>query len=152
MRNSLSRRLAGVSRRTLVMAVMALMVPVTALASASPAMAEPKGIFKVFKECPTEIPGLAQCTYDQTTEGEFVIGTTRVPITGSGQTITLQGGNIKTGNPENRANTSRCRQRTASPKPNSTYQADLSDFIDCTKISEPLLRAACLNSSLKENC
>jgi len=103
MLNHPSRRLAGVRRRYLVMAAMAVMVPLTALASASPAMAEPKGIFKVFKECPTEIPGLAQCTFAQTTEGEFVIGTQRVPITGSGQTITLQGGNFPTGNPENEA-------------------------------------------------
>jgi hypothetical protein len=103
MLNHPSKRLAGVRRRYLVMATMAVMVPLTALASASPAMAEPKGIFKVFKECPTEIPGLVQCTYDQTTEGEFVIGTQRVPITGSGQTLILQGGNFPTGNPENEA-------------------------------------------------
>jgi hypothetical protein len=145
MSNYLSRRLAGVSRRTLVMAAMALMVPVTALASASPAMAEPKGIFKVFKECPTEIPGLAQCTYDQTTEGEFVIGNTRVPITGSGQTITLQGGNIKTGNPENEAEyfALPAKNGESLSKTELNVPGGISDFVDCTKITEPLLRAAC---------
>jgi hypothetical protein len=127
------------------MAVVAAMVPLTALASASPAMAEPKGIFKVFKECPTEIPGLAQCTYDQTTEGEFVIGNTKVPITGSGQTITLQGGNIKTGNPENEAEyfALPAKNGESLSKTELNVPGGISDFIDCTKITDPLLRAAC---------
>lgn len=145
MLNHPSRRLAGVRRRSLVMAVVAAMVPLTALASASPAMAEPKGIFKVFKECPTEIPGLAQCTYDQTTEGEFVIGNTKVPITGSGQTITLQGGNIKTGNPENEAEyfALPAKNGESLSKTELNVPGGISDFIDCTKITDPLLRAAC---------
>jgi hypothetical protein len=145
MLNSPSRRLAGPRRRYLVMALMAVMVPLTALASASPAMAEPKGIFKVFKECPTEIPGLVQCSYGQTTEGEFVIGTTRVPITGSGQTITLQGGNFPTGNPENEAEyfALPAKNGESLSKTELNVPGGLSDFVDCTKITEPLLRAAC---------
>lgn len=91
------RRLAGIRRRTLVTAAMALIVPLTALAAASPAMAEPKGIFKIFNQCPTEVPGVVLCNVGKTTGGEFAIGTTKVPIN---QTITLQGGDIKTGNPE----------------------------------------------------
>jgi len=145
MLNYPSRRLAGVRRRTLVMAIMAVMVPVTALASASPAMAEPKGIFKVFKECPTEIPGLVQCTYSQVSEGEFVIGTQRVPITGSGQTITLQGGNFPTGNPENEAEyfALPAKNGESLSKTELNVPGGLSDFINCTTITEPLLRAAC---------
>lgn len=91
------KRLASIRTRSLVTVSMALLVPLTALAFASPAMAEPKGIFKIFKQCPTEIPGVVLCTFAQTTSGEFAIGTTKVPIN---KTITLQGGNIKTGNPE----------------------------------------------------
>jgi hypothetical protein len=150
MLNHLSGRLAGVSRRTLVMAVMALMVPVTALASASPAMAEPKGIFKVFKECPTEIPGLAQCTFSQVTAGEFVIGTSRVPITGSGQTITLQGGNIKTGNPENEAEyfALPAKNGESLSKTELNVPGGLTGFINCEEIKgsgwfETELRKAC---------
>jgi len=74
------------------MAAMALIVPMTALASASPAMAEPKGIFAKFKQCPTEIPGLSICTFNVTTSGEFKIGNTAVPIN---KNITQQGGGIK---------------------------------------------------------
>ena len=92
-----TRRVAGLRTRTLVMAAMALVLPVTALASASPAMAEPKGIFKIFKECPTEIPGVTPCSYVETTSGEFKLGSTVVPIK---TTIIQQGGYLKTGNPE----------------------------------------------------
>jgi hypothetical protein len=91
------RRLAGIRRRTLVIAAMALIVPMTALASASPAMAEPKGIFNKFKECPTEIPGVTLCSYNVTTSGEVKIGNTSVPIN---KNIIQQGGGIKTENPE----------------------------------------------------
>jgi len=88
----------GIRTRALVTAAMALIVPLTALASASPAMAEPKGIFKVFAQCPTEVPGIELCSYAQTTGGEFAIGTAKVPIN---KTVTLQGGDLPTGNPEN---------------------------------------------------
>jgi hypothetical protein len=91
------KRLAGIRRRTLVMMTMALIVPLTALASASPAMAEPKGIFKIFNQCPTENKAVALCNYGKTTGGEFTIGTSKVPIN---MPVILQGGLIPTGNPE----------------------------------------------------
>lgn len=91
------KRFAGIRRRTLVMTAMALIVPLTALASASPAMAEPKGIFKIFNQCPTEIKAVAACNYGVTTSGEFTIGTSKVPIN---MPVILQGGLILTGNPE----------------------------------------------------
>ena len=81
-------------RRPLTLAAMAIMVPLTAMMIASPAFAEPKGIFKIFNECPTEVPGNALCSFAQTTSGEFAIGSTKVPIN---QTITLQGGAVSTG-------------------------------------------------------
>jgi len=88
----------GIRSRTLATAAIALVVPVTALAAASPALAEPKGIFKIFKQCPTENKAVALCNYAQTTSGEFVIGSTKVPIT---KPVIQQGGLIFTGNPEN---------------------------------------------------
>lgn len=89
-----SRGTLSARRRAVAFATMALAVPLAALALASPASAEPKGIFKVFKDCPVEVPGNALCTFAQTTGGEFSIGTTKVPIN---QTITLQGGAVPTG-------------------------------------------------------
>jgi hypothetical protein len=91
----------GIRKRTAAVAATALMLPVIALVSASPAAAEPMGIFKIFAQCPTEKweeTGVALCSYAQTTSGEFVLGSTKVPIE---KTITLQGGFIPTGNPEN---------------------------------------------------
>jgi hypothetical protein len=79
-------------------AALALVVPLAALASAAPAMAEPQGIFKIFKECPTEIPGVTLCSVDTTSSGYFQIGSTTVPIT---KNIVQQGGFVPTGNPEN---------------------------------------------------
>jgi hypothetical protein len=77
--------------RVLILSAVALFA---SLALASVAAAEPKGIFKKYSDCPTEDPGIALCSFGQTTSGEFVIGSTKVPIN---KTITLQGGAIPTG-------------------------------------------------------
>jgi len=78
-------------KRALTFTTAALVVPIVALVMASAASAEPKGIFKVFNDCPVEVPGNALCTFAQTTSGEFTIGSTKVPIN---KTITLQGGAV----------------------------------------------------------
>jgi hypothetical protein len=131
-----SRRVAAFRTRTVVMAAMALVLPVTALASASPAMAEPKGIFKIFKECPTEIPGVTPCSYIETKSGEFKLGKTKVPIT---TTIIQQGGYLKTGNPENErefygipAKNGESLSKTALNVPGG-----LTGLINCTELIEP---------------
>ena len=79
------------AKRLLIITATAL---VALFALVSSAAAEPKGIFKKYNDCPTATPGLALCTFGQTTGGEFSIGATKVPIN---QTITLQGGAIPTG-------------------------------------------------------
>ena len=81
-------------KRTLAIATVSLVVPLLALGSAAPAMAQPKGIFEVFKECPTELAGLSEsgeilCSVDRTTGGEVAIGKTKVPIE---REIVQQGG------------------------------------------------------------
>lgn len=81
-------------RRTLRVLILSAVALLASLALASVAAAEPKGVFKKYNDCPTATPGLALCSFGQTTSGEFVIGTTKVPIN---QTITLQGGAIPTG-------------------------------------------------------
>jgi hypothetical protein len=80
----------GAKRLSLIIAA-ALIALFTLVSSAS---AEPKGIFKKYKDCPTEVPGNAICSYGETTSGEFVIGSTKVPIN---KTIILQGGGVHTG-------------------------------------------------------
>lgn len=78
-------------RRLLVVVLVVVSVGVFGVSSA---VAAPKGIFKNFVECPTEIPVVTLCQFGQTSSGEFAIGSTKVPIN---KTITLQGGGIPTG-------------------------------------------------------
>jgi hypothetical protein len=84
-------------RSTLVLSL-ALTASLATLGFTSSAMAAPKGIFAIFSDCPLSTPGVTLCQYGQTTGGEVSIGTSKVPIN---KTITLQGGAIPTGNPEN---------------------------------------------------
>lgn len=76
----------------------AVIAALATLGVASSAPAAPKGIFSVFAQCPTGTPGVTLCQFAQTTSGEFSIGSAKVPIN---KTITIQGGAIPTGNPEN---------------------------------------------------
>jgi hypothetical protein len=104
----MSKRLA--SRWTLI-ATVTVMVPLASLGIASPAMAEPPGILKIFNNCPLKEmkelganPEFALCNFQETTGGEVSIGSTTVPINSginAGKTITLEGGAIPTGNPAN---------------------------------------------------
>jgi hypothetical protein len=82
---TLSRRLAGLRRRTLI-ATLAVAAPLAALAVASSASANP---YSVFEQCPTKTTGVHFCLYGTTTAGEFKINTTKVPIN---KTIVIQGG------------------------------------------------------------
>ena len=62
---------------------------VALLAVAATAAAEPKGIFKKYNDCPTEVTGVALCQYGETLSGELAIGSTKIPIN---KTLILQGG------------------------------------------------------------
>jgi hypothetical protein len=147
-------------KRATILAVMAVAIPMGSLAAASPAMAEPKGIFKIFNNCPLGTfkalgvsPGSALCTYNQTTGGEFAIGSTKVPINSgvnAGLSITLEGGAIPTGNPENEV------EYYALPGANGqsfsktelNVPGGLLDLVNCEEIKgsglwELLERAAC---------
>jgi hypothetical protein len=85
-------------RRLMLIATMTFVAPLAALGISSPALAAPQGIFSTFSDCPVTTPGLALCQYGQITGGELTIGSINVPIN---KTLTLQGGLIPTGNPEN---------------------------------------------------
>jgi hypothetical protein len=117
-------------------ALVALMVPLGVLTVASPAMAEPQGIFKIFKECPTEVPVVTLCNYNVTSSGEFKLGSTTVPIN---KNIIQQGGLIPTGNPENEreffgypAKNGESLSKTALNVPGG-----LTGLINCEKLIEP---------------
>ncbi len=127
-------RLAGIRGRTLVLAVTALMVPLAALTSASPAMAEPQGIFKVFKECPTEIPITVLCSVDTTTGGEVKLGNTGVPIA---KTIVQQGGFASIGGSEVEFFGLPAKNGESLSKTELNVPGGLLDIIKCEEIKGP---------------
>lgn len=67
-----------------------MLVPLAMLAFAAPAMAgKPTGEFANFTQCPLSNPEVAICVYSKSSGGEFVINSTKVPLT---KAVTLQGG------------------------------------------------------------
>jgi hypothetical protein len=125
------RRVTFLRTRTLAIAVTALILPVTALASASPAMAEPKGIFKIFNQCPTEIPIVTLCSVDKTTSGEVKLGNTGVPIHA---TITQQGGFAPIGESEVEFFGLPAKNGESLSKTPQNVPGGLLDFINCDSI------------------
>ncbi len=85
---------AGVGRRLLV-AVAAVFLPLVFVSSAVATEHHPTGEFKNFANCPLSNKAVNDCTFAETTSGEFSVGTRAVPIT---KPIILQGG--FTENPE----------------------------------------------------
>jgi hypothetical protein len=85
----------GFRRARTLLAALALATTMTALVGVSTASATPKGIFAVFAQCPTEVPGVVLCQYGETTGGEVAIGSTKVPIN---KPIIQQAGLLETGN------------------------------------------------------
>lgn len=139
------RRLAGFRKRILFMAATALVVPVAALASASPAMAEPKGIFKIFNQCPTENPIVTLCSVDTTTSGEVKIGNTGVPIHA---TIIQQGGFTPIGESEVEFAGVPAKNGESLSKTPLNVPGGLADLVKCEDIkgsglAEVALRALC---------
>jgi hypothetical protein len=123
------------------MAAMALVIALTAVSSAS---ATPKGIYKVFSDCPAKTPGVVLCQFGQTTSGEFAIGKTVVPIN---KTITLQGGAVSAGK-INQYFLVPATDGNSLSKVELNVPGGLLDFINCEEIKgsgffEALERAAC---------
>jgi hypothetical protein len=136
-----SRRAAALRTRTLIIAAMALVLPVTALASASPAMAEPKGIFKIFKECPTEIPIVTLCSVDTTKSGEVAIGKTKVPIN---KEIVQQGGFVPLGESEVEFFGLPAKNGESLSKVELNVPGGLLDFVNCEEVPalfQPICKA-----------
>lgn len=80
--------LAGAGRRVMVIAV-TLVALVVFVPPALATVHHPKGIFAPFADCPLSNPAVNDCTFANTTSGEFDVGTRSVPIS---KPIALQGG------------------------------------------------------------
>jgi hypothetical protein len=130
------------------LAGLALVAPVLfALMFVSSAMAAPKGIFKIFSDCPTTEPGVTICNFAETTSGELAIGKTAVPIN---KPIVLQGGGIPTGNPENENEyfLVPAKDGNSLTKVELNVPGGLLDFVNCEEIKgnglgEKLERGTC---------
>jgi hypothetical protein len=153
----MTKRLA--SRWTLI-AVVAVMGPVASLGVASPATAEPLGILKIFKNCPLKEmkelganPEESLCNFNETTGGEFNIAGTKVPINSgvnAGKKITLEGGAIQTGNPDNEDEYFLLPGANGQSfsKTELSVPGGLTDFVNCEEIKgeglwEKFERGAC---------
>jgi hypothetical protein len=138
------RAVHGRGTKRLLIITAAALVALFALVSS--AAAEPKGIFNKYKDCPTEVPGLAICTYGLTTSGEFSLGSTKVPIN---KTITLQGGGIHTGGPNfNEYFLLPAKDGNSLSKTELNVPGGLLDIVNCEEIKgkgffESIERAAC---------
>jgi hypothetical protein len=129
--------------RTLLAALALTGLFAATLGSAS-AMAEPKGEFAAFAECPTSNPELSACLVARAESGAVVFGDQTVPVV---NTQTLQGGFI-----ENEAGE---QQFVAAAKGNTLTKTPqkvpggLSGLVNCTEITNKKLRESC--ESIFEN-
>jgi hypothetical protein len=142
----LTRQPRSRDKRRMTVTAVSLAMLIASLAGASSAAAEPKGIFKVFNDCPTAAAGNALCQYAETTSGEVAIGTTKVPIN---KTITLQGGAVSTGssNP-NEYFLIAAKDGNTLSKTELNVPGGLSGLVNCEEIKgsgilETLARNAC---------
>ncbi len=125
---------------------------IASLAIVSSASAEPKGVFKKYSDCPTEAPGVALCSYAETTGGELTIGSEKVPIN---QTIILQGGAVLTGSENfNEYFLIPAKDGNSLSKTELNVPGGLSGLVNCEEIKgsglfEVIERAAC--KSIFEN-
>ncbi len=132
--------------RGLRLALVAAVALIACLAVVSSAAAEPKGIFKKYSDCPTEAPGVALCSYAETTSGELSIGSTKVPIN---KPIILQGGAIHTGGSNfNEYFLIPAKDGNSLSKTELNVPGGLTDLVNCEEIKgeglfEKIERAAC---------
>jgi hypothetical protein len=122
-------------------AVLAVAVPIAVLAGASSASAavhHPKGEFAPFYDCPYN-PEVSTCVVATTESGEFTIGKERVPITNP---ITLQGGvsHFFSGQEEKFFAAEDGNTLSKSPQ---KVPGGLAGLVKCPEISNPIVRAIC---------
>ncbi len=143
-----SKRVTRRGRRALRTGLPAMLAAalLASLAFAATANAEPKGIFKVYSDCPTEKSEVALCLYSETTSGELAVGSTKIPIN---KPIVLQGGAVHIS--EENLN----EYRLEPPKDGNTMSktelnvpGGLAGLIDCEEIKgagllEKTTRATC---------
>jgi hypothetical protein len=130
--------LNGLARHVL-LAALAVAVPLGALAAAPSAFATPKGAFAVFADCPLTNPEVRACVVAKTESGEFTVGSTTVPLKNS---ITLQGGFFENEETEELEFVGAADGNTLSKTPQSV-PGGLAGLVKCYEISNFFERLAC---------
>ncbi len=93
-----------------------------------------------FSQCPLENENVESCFYSETTGGEFVIGTSTVPIT---KKVILQGGTYVT-NPETGASAFvNAKNGETLSKTALNVPGGLAGLVNCKEISIGFIRVAC---------
>ena len=125
--------------------VIALTLVLGSLAFVGSASAKLVGGFTKFQQCPYTTAGVTRCLYSETTGGEVVLGSKKVPIV---NTAIVQGGytepNFEEGNPEFyfskfvAAKNGVSLSKAAQPVPGG-----LAGLVNCKEISNFLLRISC---------
>jgi hypothetical protein len=137
--NKDSKRLPrGTRRVTLAFALCSMMAAFSAV-SAMAATHHPTGEYAPFADCPLSNASVEECILANTTGGEFVIGSTRVPIE---KTITLQGGTIENATTGALTFVGAEDGNTLSKTPQKV-PGGLTDLVKCNEISNSIERAAC---------
>ncbi len=117
---------------------MALTTAVFAVFGAASAMANPKGEFAVFEQCPTKNAELSACLVARAESGSVQFGTETVPVV---FTQTLQGGFIE--NEEGAEKFVGAANGDTLSKTPQKVPGGLSGLVNCTEIKEPKAKKAC---------
>jgi hypothetical protein len=124
------------SRRLLIAgALMAL----GAMGMASTALAQPKGGYAVFAQCPTKTAKVTGCIYSPTTSGYITLGKQEVPIV---KTQVLQGGLLKPVEPYTKPLAAALNGETLVKTPQKV-PGGLLGLVKCNEIGNIILRITC---------
>jgi hypothetical protein len=128
---------AGTQGRRLVMAVG--LIALVSLGIASSAVAQPKGGYAVFSQCPTHTAKVNGCIYSPTESGYITLGKQEVPIV---KTQVLQGGLLRETEPFVKHLSGALNGETLVKTPQKV-PGGLLGLVKCNEISNILLRITC---------
>jgi hypothetical protein len=128
---------AGTHARRLVMAV--ALIALVSLGIASSAIAQPKGGYAVFSQCPTHTAKVNGCIYSPTESGYITLGKQEVPIV---KTQVLQGGLLREMEPFVKHLAGALNGETLVKTPQKV-PGGLLGLVKCNEIGNILLRITC---------
>jgi hypothetical protein len=126
-----------------VLGTAAFVAALMALVLAGSAQAKLVGEFKKFEQCPYTTAGVDRCIWSQTTGGEVILGSKKVPIVNP---AVLQGGYTKpaeSGPEENFSKFVAAKNGETLTKAGQPVPGGLAGLVNCKEISNSILKASC---------